>query len=243
MESQPSLPSWMRLLASASIYNLEVPCFLGCLPEFPVRVAWVGKHSINTCPQWGRNTNKISSNHVRNIHNSFIRNRNTKLRPYVYRLKNLTRKPSSATNLRKNPLLFLCSLLTRTGDEVDAGPWRGKHPAVVVERPHLPQQHLHHLRLEFCKASPIDQSLWLSEAFTCQGVHKGERRITSHDLVLAVECIDGIGDVFGGRDGSPTRRRDGRPRRGAHRAGPPALLGSTLSAWLNSYPWLIMSEQ
>ena len=51
------------------------------------------------------------------------------------------------------------------------------------------------------------------------GLHEGERRITSHGLVLAVERVDGIGDVFGGRDGSPTRRRDGRPRRGAHRAG------------------------
>jgi len=123
------------------------------------RVTWAGKHLINTCSQWGRNINKTGSNHVRNIHSSFIRNRNTKLRPYVYRLKKLTRKPSSSTNLRKNPLLFLCSLLARPGDEVDAGPWHDEQPAVVVERPHLPLQRLHQVRLEFCKASPISQSL------------------------------------------------------------------------------------
>jgi len=177
-------------------------------------------------PQWG--TNKTGSNRIRNVHRTGTLNSG-----HIYRLKKLIRKPSSATNLKKNPLLLLCSLLTRPGDEVDAGPWRGEHPAVVVERPHLPLQRLHHLRLEFCKANPIGQSLWLSEAFTCQGLHKGKRRITSHGLVLAVERVDGIGDVFGGRDGSPTRRRDGRPRRGAHRAGSSRMRPLRLPIWGN----------
>jgi len=97
------MESWTRLLASTSIYTLEVPCFLGCLPQ-----------------------------------------------------------------LREFSVL-LGQVSTRPGDEVDAGPRRGEHPAVVVERPHLPLQRLHHLRLEF-----------------------------SHGLVLAVQRVDEIGDVFGG---------------------------------------------
>jgi hypothetical protein len=59
---------------------------------------------------------------------------------------------------------YYFSVLTGPRDQIDAGPRRGEHPAVVIKRSHLPLQHLHHLQLEFCAGNPIGQPPKLGHA-------------------------------------------------------------------------------
>jgi hypothetical protein len=83
------MDSWTRLLASTSIYTLEVPCFLGCLPqlrEFPMLLGQVSTLAPDKhMPQWG--TNKTGSNRIRNVHRTGTLNSG-----HIYRLKKTDQK-------------------------------------------------------------------------------------------------------------------------------------------------------